>query len=456
MSEVSQNDKTLTITNRPYRVVLADPDRDWLETRRRQLHGTPVKVNAATDVKTKIANHVADISPDALILGDEFEDALDLAGEIARDHPAVWIILATKKPSQQRWHRANSYGVQALLPHSFHAGQVLGALNNLGERDRNQGMTASVQQIRVDDDGHDHDSDHDATKRHENDTSKTAIKQEIIAVTSPKGGVGKTTVATNLAVKYHLMKHMDIHLCLMDLDTTFGNVGNTMFASPSAITPTLYDWREVNIDDIDATRLRQMVAEHHTGLDIIPAPINPKQAAQINPSMIRRVLQKLKEFYDVILIDTGVELQLDPTMIALQEATQILLVGTPDIPTIYDMRNFAKLMTELPGANVDPAQINIVINKVPDRESLPLTSIIDKLDYPLAGSLPLDHAVQKTVNTSDQGEIAVEKVGRSDFVKQLEEVAVEILPVSPEEDQKISIVDRLREILPWARKEGLH
>ncbi|MCU0480051.1 MAG: response regulator [Anaerolineae bacterium] len=177
----------------------------------------------------------------------------------------------------------------------------------------------------------------------------------VIVVYSPVGGVGKTTVATSLASG--LMKE-DVKVLLIDADLQFADVGTFLNLTPqSTITEVAED-----VNDLDTELFENIVATHDSGMKVLTGPTRPEFADAIweRPETISTIIQKVRGSYDFVVVDTGS--RLDPTLSnILQEATRVLLVGTPTLVSAKNMRFVLDLFDQ---AGFPPEKTAIVLNKV--------------------------------------------------------------------------------------------
>ena len=99
--------------------------------------------------------------------------------------------------------------------------------------------------------------------------SETVPRGTIITIFGAKGGIGKTTVATNLATS--LVRITNSNVCLVDMDTRFGDVAIMMDV---AVEHSIADLGQ-RIDELDRESIKEALTAHHTGVSILPAPLHP-------------------------------------------------------------------------------------------------------------------------------------------------------------------------------------
>lgn len=171
-----------------------------------------------------------------------------------------------------------------------------------------------------------------------------ALRQaKIITVTSVKGGVGKTTLALNLAGLISLEKKK---VLVLDADL----YGNAVALSTKADQDkTLFTL----VDDLKNNRFiseQDYVTKYNEYLSILPAPKDPRQANKIGSKYLNIVLSKLKPRYDYIIIDTNNTLD-DFNLIALDNSDEVLFVITNDPVDLKNMRTVVSIFTDIEKEN---------------------------------------------------------------------------------------------------------
>ena len=146
-------------------------------------------------------------------------------------------------------------------------------------------------------------------------------------VLCPKGGAGKTTMATNLALGLARLTPGDV--VIVDLDLQFGDVASALGLAPEA---TFTDATK-SLEKLDATTLKANLAAHSSGLFVLCAPLTPIEADDVTVEQIEKVLSLLIESFKYVVIDTASGLD-EHTLAALEFATDLLLVSATDVPSI--------------------------------------------------------------------------------------------------------------------------
>jgi len=169
---------------------------------------------------------------------------------------------------------------------------------------------------------------------------------------SGKGGAGKTTIATNLAVV--IAQQGKKRVALVDFDLQFGDI---------AVMLNLTEGK--NISDLareegslTSMKMDCYLIRHFSGVDILPAPLFPQDAEYVKPKDTEQILRLLKDSYDYIIVDTAASFD-EVTLLALDMADLIHLVVTRDISTIKNAKTSLKIMESLNYRD----KIRVVLNR---------------------------------------------------------------------------------------------
>ena len=172
----------------------------------------------------------------------------------------------------------------------------------------------------------------------------------VVTVMGPSGGVGKTTIATNLASSF---AEFGLKTCLVDLSLQFGDVGLFTNVKP---TFTVYD---LMVNNMDFNPNMNLFIQHvNPNLFVLPAPVLPEQADYITRSMVSKMIKNLSVYFDVVVFDTP-SIVNDICLELFQLSHQIVLVTTKDLGSLKNSKLAIDLLTKL---HVDD-RIKLVLNK---------------------------------------------------------------------------------------------
>jgi pilus assembly protein CpaE len=208
----------------------------------------------------------------------------------------------------------------------------------------------------------------------------------VVTVFGAKGGIGKTTIATNLATA--LVQKTGQSVALVDLDTRFGDVAILMDM------PTDRSISDLALPDeeIDREAVQSCLYTHGTGVAILPAPIRPSEWHSIHPGHIEKVVAVLATTHDYVLLDTPGAFN-DIVSRALEMCTILLLTATPDLAALKD----TILALEMLRSWSFPAEkVKIVINHTSDAHGDSRVDIRRVLGKEVFWSIPYDRGISQT------------------------------------------------------------
>ncbi len=217
-------------------------------------------------------------------------------------------------------------------------------------------------------------------------TASSAARGTVITVFGAKGGIGKTTISTNLATA--LCRNTNSSIAIVDMDTRFGDVAIMMDV---VVEFSIADVGR-NIDKVDRESIRDYLVQHSSGVEILPAPLHPTEWGALHRQHIARVLELLSQTHDYVVVDTpGAFNELVAT--ALEAADIILLVTSMDIASIKDT---ALALEMLRAASVSEDKVKLVINHSTSSNSLRAEDVERVLEYEVYWRIPHDVAVSNS------------------------------------------------------------
>jgi pilus assembly protein CpaE len=214
----------------------------------------------------------------------------------------------------------------------------------------------------------------------------------VIVVFGPKGGIGTTTLAVNLAVAFQ-QRGPDMKVIVVDSSLQFGDVGVLLNLPPGRNITDLAE----TINDLDPDSVDTITLAHASGIKAILAPPRPEMADLLQPDHLKKILEQLRSDYDVVVVDTATVVN-DMVLMALDLADRIVLVATPDIPAIKNARLFFEITDAL---NYQPNKIMLVINKIDRRTGITAQMIEDNIKHQVVAQIPLDEVV--VLNSINRG-----------------------------------------------------
>jgi pilus assembly protein CpaE len=176
---------------------------------------------------------------------------------------------------------------------------------------------------------------------------------QVIAVFSPKGGAGRTTLAVNIALA--LRRETNQRVALVDANLQFGDVGVLLNLNPK--NKSVLDAVEGGEPDRDI--IESVMVDHSTGIRVLLAPPSPEGADLVTAAYLRKIVDMLRQNHDWVVVDLPSGLN-DHTLGVLDAADQILVVAALEITTIKNVRLFLEVADQL---DYERSKIRLVINR---------------------------------------------------------------------------------------------
>jgi pilus assembly protein CpaE len=208
----------------------------------------------------------------------------------------------------------------------------------------------------------------------------------VITVFGAKGGIGKTTIATNLATAIH--KETGQTVALVDMDTRFGDVAIMM---DIPVDRNIADLAR-RLDTVDRTNIREYLVQHPCGVGILPAPSHPGDWNVVTPDHIEQVVRLLAQTHDFVILDTPGTFN-EMVAAALEMATVVLLVTSMDVASIKDT---VLALNMLRSWSFPREKVKLTINHANVANSVKDKDVERTLEYEVFWQIPYDETVTKS------------------------------------------------------------
>jgi pilus assembly protein CpaE len=205
--------------------------------------------------------------------------------------------------------------------------------------------------------------------------------QRTVAVHSPRGGVGTTTIATNIAMV--MARQRPDRVVLVDMHLQFGQVATHLNLE---VKQSIADVARDEAATREPELLRTYATRHDSGLHVLAAPISPELADLVSAEHVDRILTTLLESYDSVVIDGGSWLD-ERTMTVFEHAETVIFAVCPEISALKAMHGLLDYLNE---AGSVAAKSTFVLNNQFAREILKLRDVESALGTRVASELPYD------------------------------------------------------------------
>jgi pilus assembly protein CpaE len=240
-------------------------------------------------------------------------------------------------------------------------------------------------------------------------------QNQVLAITGTKGGVGATSIATNLAVALAEINPQEV--LLVDLARPFPQVAQFLDLKCSH---TIMDLVK-GADNLDQLFLQKIVQKHKSNVDVLlsyPNYLNGHAGPDL--TAMGKIFTSLRAFYKWVVVDLGIWPDQCYARV-LQNAEQILLVTELSLPDLQNMKIIKALFRDL---GVDDAKVKVVVNHYSKNYALGLKDIKDIMSRPVLHTLP--HEYSTLIEAINQGETLVDLAPRSKLWRRLRELAEEL------------------------------
>jgi pilus assembly protein CpaE len=246
-----------------------------------------------------------------------------------------------------------------------------------------------------------------ATLREKLRPSAEAGQGTVVAVFPAKGGVGVTSIATNLA---GALARSGDRVCLLDLDLTMGDALAFLDLSGGYSISDLL----ANMQRIDRALLDASVAHHRSGVYVLAQSEKMDEASRIDAASLSRLIQFLRQHYETIVLD-GLRTFDDHAVAALDTCDHVLLVVSQEVPAVRSAQRCAAFLHRL---GHDEARVKLVVNRYSKAAEVKNDLIADTVGLPVSATIASDYPL--LVRAINRGSLLVEEAPRSQLAKDIE------------------------------------
>ncbi|MGE5391898.1 MAG: AAA family ATPase [Deltaproteobacteria bacterium] len=283
-------------------------------------------------------------------------DGIKATEMLSMQHPDVGVIMISVQGEQEYLKKAMMAGAKEYMIKPFTADELSSAIKNVVELNkRRRDVQQKVERVEV--------------KKH---------KPQIVAVYGAKGGVGKTSIAVNLAIS--LAHKTREKIALVDLDLQFGDIAVMVNVYPKrTIAELMQESSELE------TELMETYLYERNGIKILAAPNKPELAELVNEEGVIKILKALMVNYDYIVVDTSCNFN-DVTLAVLDMADTVFLVTTPDLPALKNNKRALDILKSLSLNN----KVRLVVNRSTGGFGIEIEDVERAMELPVCTSFPSD------------------------------------------------------------------
>jgi pilus assembly protein CpaE len=338
-------------------IVVVDDDEGFLDETKRALDGKVPTVRFLTDVQRRID----DGSISVVVLGPSFasEPAMESAAILGEDNEDLGIILVAADIEPTVLRAAMRAGVRDVIEPPLTEQRLNDAVAPLRRRRPAAELVMSPHEGKV------------------------------VTVMSPKGGSGKTVLASNLAVV--LAQQLgDGRVSLVDADLQFGDDSLVLQLEPRLTVVNIVH----DMDRLDEALVDSVLARHPSGLRVLPAPIEPAYADEISIASMIDIIGVMRSMFEVVVVDTSSSF--DELLLSLLERSDLALIVVD--MDLLSVKNAKLALDTLRLLKFPSSKIRLILNRSNARARLDEREIEKTLGMNVAARIPSDAAIPASVN----------------------------------------------------------
>ena len=286
------------------------------------------------------------LTPDVVLMDINMPDMDGIAATelLARTVPTAAVVMMSVQSEADYLRRSMLAGAREFLVKPFSSDELTASIRQVFTRERDKQSRIAVAPAAA------------ASGAGGGASTESGEPGTVVAVFSPKGGVGRTTVAVNMAVA--AATELGKKVVLVDGSFQFGDVGVLLNLNPKnkSIADLVPELEQAGheVESIDT-----FVINHSAGIRVLLAPPSPEMAELITPSGIKRVIEALRLTHDLVVVDCTSYFN-DTTLAILDSADVILTMLSLEITSIKNMRLFLEVADQL---GYEGGKVRLVLNR---------------------------------------------------------------------------------------------
>jgi pilus assembly protein CpaE len=299
--------------------------------------GSAASGREAIEVATKLL-------PDVVLMDINMPDMDGIAAteQLSATVPSVAVVMMSVQGEADYLRRSMLAGAREFLVKPFSSDELTSSIRQVHAREREKASRMAASPAAA------------ATTQAVPTSNASGEPGLVVAVFSPKGGVGRTTVAVNLAVA--AATELGKRVVIVDGSFQFGDVGVLLNLNPrgKSIADLAPELEAGEVESLDS-----FVINHSAGVRVLLAPPSPEMAELVTPSGIKKVLEGLRHDHELVVVDCTAYFN-DTTLAILDSADIILTMLSLEITSIKNMRLFLEVAEQL---GYESGKVRLVLNR---------------------------------------------------------------------------------------------
>lgn len=356
------------------RVLIVDDLPETRENVRKLLQfETDIEVIAQAGTGEEAVEMAKEFQPDIILMDINMPgiDGIGASQKITELAPTVQIIIMSVQSDPNYLRRAMMAGARDFLTKPFGGDELVAAIRRVHDK-RPQRVSPAVQ-----------------PQYNQNGpvgVGAAPPQGKVVAIFSPKGGTGCTTIGVNTAVSFAKSGKRTI---LIDGSLQFGDVEVMM--QLKALT-SIADISDPN-QELDQDLISSVVQMHKSGVHVLIAPPRPEMAETVSEESVKKLLAVLRSSYDFIVFDTSSYLT-GVSLSVLDNADKIILITQQSLPSLKSIKRFFDLAERL---EYESGKVWLIVNREL-KQGIPIKNIENALKHPIMATVPEDIIANSAAN----------------------------------------------------------
>jgi pilus assembly protein CpaE len=344
------------------------------------------------------------LQPDVVLMDVNMPqlDGLQATELMAQEVPGSPVIIMSVQGERDYIRRAMQAGAREYLIKPFSGDELTASIRRVHQLEQNKGtfLVKAAASPPV------HSGDAGAPRR-----------GEVLLVFSGKGGVGKSIIASNLAIA--LGMETGARVALVDLDLQFGDIGVLLNLDHSRSITDLADASASN----DPDYIQEVLTDGPGGIKVLLAPISPELADLVTADHMRTIMLELQRTFDFVVVDTASHLG-ELNLEAIELATRVIVLTALNITTIKDTKLTLKVLESL---NVERDRILVVLNRCDAHSEFNREAVENSLRFPIA--LQIAHDPRVVGTSVNRGAPFVSASPEAEISRNIRELVSRLVPL---------------------------
>ena len=319
----------------------------------------------------RMTREIRSAEPDIILVDQLSDDSsmMDLIDSLVTQFPEAAMIAILPDSNPLRAQQVMLAGARAFIVQPFTQANLVSTLRRVQELENRRKL---------------HQNSGPAAEK-----GDTVLPLKMITVFSPRGGVGTSTIASNLAMAIY--EETGQKVLLLEGKQYFGHLAVMLNIRSQSNLADLVP----HASSLDETLIKDVIIEHASGIHILLGPGNFQVAQGVRPEDLYPILKAVGRMYDYIVIDGGSNLTENAVTI-MDTTDKILLVTTPDMASLHDSSQLFQITQSLA---YPPEKTLVVLNKSDLVGGIKNKHIESALHHEIFAKVPFDGPnAQRSVN----------------------------------------------------------